>query len=67
VKLNRAATNPFWLVPTMIAMFALSIIWLLVYYFSNGGVLFQKPLGGWNILIGFGFAVVGLGLATRWR
>jgi hypothetical protein len=67
VKLSRAATNPVWLVPTMLALFAISAIWLLTYYFSNGGVLGMEHLGGWNILVGFGFAVVGLGLATRWK
>ena len=44
-----------------------SAVWLLTYYFSNGGVLGMQHLGGWNILVGFGLAVVGLGLATRWR
>jgi hypothetical protein len=48
-------------------MFVLGIAWLLVYYLSNGGVLGLEHLGGWNLLIGFGFVVVGLGLATRWR
>jgi hypothetical protein len=68
VKLSRSATtNPVWLVPVMLGLFVLSAIWLLTYYFSNGGVLGMEHLGGWNILIGFGLAVIGLGLATRWK
>ncbi len=67
VKLSRAATNPAWLVPTMLALFVVAAAWLLTYYFSNGGVLGMQHLHGWNILIGFGLAVIGLGLATRWK
>ena len=67
VKLSRAVNNPVWLVPLMVGLFVLSAIWLLTYYFSNGGVLGMEHLHGWNILIGFGLAVIGLGLATRWK
>jgi hypothetical protein len=67
VKLSRSTGNPVWLVPTMLALFALAGVWLLTYYFSNGGVLGMEHFGGWNILIGFGLAVVGLSLATRWK
>jgi hypothetical protein len=51
----------------MLAMFLIGIVWLLTYYFSNGGVLGMESLGGWNILVGFGFVVAGLGVATQWR
>jgi hypothetical protein len=67
VKLSRSTTNPAWLVPTMVGLFAVAAVWLLTYYFSNGGVLGMQHFGGWNILIGFGLAVIGLGLATRWK
>jgi hypothetical protein len=67
VKLSRSTHNPVWLVPTMLALFALSAVWLLTYYFSNGRALGMQHLSGWNIFIGFGLAVVGLGLATRWK
>ena len=67
VKLSRSTTNPAWLVPTMLVLFAVAAVWLLTYYFSNGGVLGMQHFGGWNILIGFGLAVIGLGLATRWK
>jgi Cell division protein CrgA len=67
VKLSRSTTNPVWLVPTMLVLFGLAAVWLLTYYFSNCGVLGMQHLGGWNILIGFGLAVIGLGLATRWK
>ncbi len=66
IKRGSAHSGP-WLVPAMLACFAISIVWLLTYYFSQGDALFMGSLGGFNLLIGFGFAVGGLGLATRWR
>ena len=69
VSTRRAAPppSPPWYGGLILAMFVLGIVWLLVYYLSNGGVLGLENLGGWNLMIGFGFVVVGLGLATRWR
>ncbi len=67
VRLSRAGLNPVWLVPAMLLFFGLSLVWLLVYYLTQGGVLGMERFGGWNVLIGFGFAVVGLMLATRWK
>lgn len=58
--------SPVWLAPLMLGCFAAGIVWLLVYFLSQGGY----PLGGigaWNELIGFGFILVGFGLATQWR
>jgi hypothetical protein len=51
----------------ILALFMIGIVWLLVYYFSNGAVPGMESLGAWNILIGFGFVVIGLGVATQWR
>lgn len=59
--------SPPWYGGLILAMFVLGIVWLLVYYLSNGGVLGLENLGGWNLMVGFGFVVVGLALATRWR
>ncbi|WP_322777788.1 cell division protein CrgA [Frankia sp. Cas4] len=59
--------SPPWVGVMILALFAIGVIWLLVYYFSNGNVPGLDSLGAWNILIGFGFVVVGLGVATQWR
>ncbi|HSP37445.1 MAG TPA: cell division protein CrgA [Frankiaceae bacterium] len=67
---KRAAPppSPPWYGGLILAMFILGVAWLLAYYLSNGGLPgVQAPIGGWNLLVGFGFVVVGLGLATRWR
>jgi hypothetical protein len=61
------APSPRWVGAMILAMFAIGIVWLLIYYFSNGGVLGMEHLGGFNVLIGFGFLVVGLGVATQWK
>ncbi len=66
-KRTAPPPSPPWYGGLILAMFVLGIVWLLVYYLSNGGVLGLESLGGFNLLIGFGFVVVGLGLATRWR
>jgi hypothetical protein len=67
---NRRAApppSPPWYGGLILAMFVVGIVWLLTYYLSNGNLAGMSAIGGWNLLVGFGFVVVGLGLATRWR
>jgi uncharacterized RDD family membrane protein YckC len=64
---KRKPPSPPWFGAMILAFFLIGIAYLLLYYFSNGGVLGMEHLGGWNILIGFGFVVIGLGVATQWR
>jgi Cell division protein CrgA len=64
---RKRPPSPTWVPGLMLTLFILGVAWLLTYYFSNGGVLGMETLGGWNILVGFGFVVVGLGVATQWR
>ena len=64
---RQATASPSWFPYLLLGLFVLGIVWLLIYYFSNGGVLGMQHLGGWNLAVGFGFIVVGLGLATQWR
>ncbi|MBX6390335.1 MAG: cell division protein CrgA [Frankia sp.] len=63
----KRAPSPPWFGALILAFFLIGIAYLLIYYFSNGGVLGMDALGGWNILIGFGFIVIGLGVATQWH
>jgi hypothetical protein len=67
VASRRRAPSPRWFGGMILAFFLIGIAYLLLYYFSNGGVLGMESLGGWNILIGFGFVVIGLGVATQWH
>jgi hypothetical protein len=64
---RKAATSPPWFSGLLLGLFAVGIAWLLTYYFSNGGVLGMQHLGGWNLAVGFGFIVGGLGMATQWK
>ncbi|ADP78168.1 cell division protein CrgA [Frankia sp. AgB1.9] len=67
VTAKRRSPSPRWFGGMIMAFFLIGIAYLLTYYFSNGGVLGMEALGGWNILIGFGFVVIGLGVATQWH
>jgi len=60
------AVNPPWFLPVMLTLLLLGLVWIVVTYLSNFD--FPVPgIGSWNLAIGFGFALVGLGMATRWK
>ncbi len=60
--------NPAWLVPTMLTLFVVGALWVVVYYLtSSRWGLPIPPLRDWNLAIGFGMILAGLGLATRWQ
>nr|WP_306428220.1 cell division protein CrgA [Brevibacterium sp. 68QC2CO] len=65
---NQAALKPNgrWFVPTMLSVFAIGLLWLIVFYISQGAWPVEA-WGNWNLLAGFGIIVVGLGMTTRWR
>ena len=57
---------PKWYKPVMFGLMLLGLVWIMVYYISQ--TLFPIPgIGGWNIVIGFGFAMVGFFMTTGWR
>ena len=62
----KSKVSPRWLVPTMISCLVVGLAWIALYYVT-GQNLPVAALAQWNLLIGFGFIVAGLGLATRWR
>jgi hypothetical protein len=74
-ELSRPATapggkkgpSPRWLAPLMLVLFGLGILWLVVYYLSEGDMPVAGELGAWNLLIGFGFIIAGFVLSTQWR
>ena len=63
----RRRPSPVWLAPLMLALFLIGIVWLVVFYLSEGDMPFTGDLGNGNLLIGFGFIVVGFILSTQWR
>ena len=54
--------------PIVMAVFlVIGLAWIVVYYMAGEKVPLMDSLGSWNFAVGFGFLVVGLGLAVRWR
>ncbi|RFA23455.1 cell division protein CrgA [Subtercola boreus] len=63
---DESAPNPVWFKPVMFGFMLIGLIWIIVFYVSQG-VLPIPDLGSWNILIGFGIAFIGFLMTTRWR
>ena len=58
--------NPVWYKPVMFGLMLIGLIWIIVFYISEG--VYPVPaLGAGNILVGFGVAIVGFLMTTRWR
>ncbi|MDQ1531906.1 MAG: hypothetical protein QOE37_2011 [Microbacteriaceae bacterium] len=60
------APNPVWFKPIMFGFMLLGLVWILVYYISAA----QLPIPsiqGYNILVGFGIALVGFLMTLWWR
>ncbi len=62
----KSKVSPPWLVPTMLGCLILGLAWIALFYVT-GQRLPVSALGAWNLVVGFGFIIAGLGLATRWR
>jgi hypothetical protein len=66
----KKGPSPRWLAPLMLLLFGLGILWLVVYYLTEGrmaGLPGVGEIGNWNLLVGFGFIILGFGLSTQWR
>jgi uncharacterized membrane protein len=63
---KRKVSAP-WLVPTMLGCFILGLVWIVLYYVTNGNMAVISTLGGWNLVGGFVLLIVGVVLATQWR
>jgi len=51
----------------MAAFLVLGLAYIVVYYMAAESIPFMNSLGSWNFAVGFGFLVIGLGMAVRWR
>ena len=56
---------PRWYKAVMFGMLILGLLWIVVYYLTQG-LLPIPQLAGGNILVGFGIALVGFLMMTRW-
>lgn len=67
---RKKGPSPRWVPALMLVLFGLGVLWLVVYYISQGnmfGLPVANGLRNWNLPIGFAFIVAGFGLATQWR
>ena len=67
---KKKGPSPFWLAPLMLVLFGIGVLWLVVFYISQGD-MFGLPLaedwGNVNLPVGFGFIIAGFALSTQWR
>jgi hypothetical protein len=59
--------SPAWYPIVMAAFLVIGLAYIVVYYMAAQSIPFMNSLGSWNFAVGFGFLVVGLGMAVRWR
>jgi hypothetical protein len=67
---KKKGPSPRWLAPLMLVLFGLGVLWLVVFYItqgSMGGLPVAEDLDNGNLLVGFGFIIAGFALATQWR
>jgi NAD/NADP transhydrogenase beta subunit len=64
---KKKGPSPVWLAPLMLLLFAVGILWLVVFYLANGDMPVLPSLGNGHLLVGFGFIVAGFVLSTQWR
>jgi hypothetical protein len=58
--------NPVWFKPVMFGLMIIGLLWIITFYISNA-VFPVAAWGSWNIVAGFGIAIVGFLMTTRWR
>jgi len=65
-RASKSKVSPRWLAPTMVASLLIGLVWIVVFYVSSENWP-VSAMGPGNLVVGFAFIIVGLGLATRWR
>jgi hypothetical protein len=51
----------------MVAVMLVGLAYLVVYYLAGDRIPLMNDISGWNFAVGFGFLIVGLLMAVRWR
>lgn len=64
---RKKGPSPVWLAPLMLTFFLIGILWLVLFYLLQSDMPFVGDWGNTNLLVGFGFIIVGFGLSTQWR
>ena len=63
----KKGPSPRWLAPLMLVLFGIGVLWLVVFYLTQGDMPVAGGLGNANLLVGFGFIIAGFALSTQWR
>jgi hypothetical protein len=58
--------NAVWFKPVMFGLMIIGLLWIITFYISNGTLPVQA-WASWNIVAGFGIAIAGFLMTTRWR
>lgn len=58
---------PTWYKAIMFGLLLVGLLWIMVFYLAPGGQWPIPGIGGWNIIVGFGLAMIGFIMMTRWR
>ncbi|AUZ86235.1 cell division protein CrgA [Arthrobacter sp. TmT3-37] len=66
VNSSQPKPNPVWYKPVMFGLMIIGLLWIITFYISMS-TLPVAAWGSWNILVGFGIAIVGFLMTTRWR
>jgi hypothetical protein len=66
-KSARRNVSAPWVGPAIGISLIIGLAWIVVYYLAGGSIPGLSSLGAWNLVIGFGFIIAAVILATRWR
>ena len=50
-----------------VALLGIGILWLVVFYLTQGNMPVVGGLNNWNLVVGFSFIVAGFAISTQWR
>jgi hypothetical protein len=64
---TKSKVSPRWLAPTMVGCLLLGLAWIALFYVTQGSTPIQQPIGDWNLVVGFGFIIASVMLATKWQ
>ena len=63
---SQPKPNPAWYKPVMFGLMIVGLLWIVTFYISEA----RFPVEAWgngNIFAGFGIAIIGFLMTTRWR
>ena len=66
-KSTKSKVSPRWLAPTMVGCLLAGLAWIALFYVTEGDTIVQRSIGDWNLVLGFGFIIAAVMLATKWH